>query len=210
MAVADSGGGRAPPFWKEKKRKRAPLTEKVWYTSPPLKSRRLLKNCGTTPPPLNRDGLRRPPKTSAPLNRVGFWRPRKMSATTPPPTEWIAAAFGDHGKFLLLPTHPPPLNRDGFWRPREISATTPPPSLNRVDLGTSHERGPLFRKILDLRLHGIYVCLWLWFAFRMARSGIYSLLMLSIMVVVFVGSGKCVVFIRIWMATSPFVPNLAQ
>ena len=42
-------------------------------------------------------------------------------------------------------------------RARKISATppptTPPPTESRR-LGTSHERGPLFRKILDLRLYG--------------------------------------------------------
>ena len=90
--------------------------------------------CYYPPPPLNRVGLRRRPRkisatTSPPsLNRVGLRRrPRKISATTPPP-----------------------LNHMGFRRPRKISATTPPTESRR--LGTSNERGPLFRKILDLRL----------------------------------------------------------
>ena len=48
-------------------------------------------------------------------------------------------------------TPPPPLNRVCFLRPRKNSATTPPPTESRR-LGTSHEMGPLFRKILDLRL----------------------------------------------------------
>ena len=51
----------------------------------------------------------------------------------------------------LLPPPPPP-NRIGFWRPRKISAATPPP-LNRVDMALHTKGGPLFRKILDLRLY---------------------------------------------------------
>ena len=56
------------------------------------------------------------------------------------PPHWIASGFGDHGKILLLP---PPL--------------TPPTESRR--LGTSHERGPLFMKILDLRLWYTYFSL---------------------------------------------------
>ena len=54
--------------------------------------------------------------------------PEKNSPSIPPPQRtW--SAFGDHGKFRLLP--PPPANLVGFWRSRKIyrvaSAGWPPP-----------------------------------------------------------------------------------
>ena len=85
----------------------------------------------TTPPPS--------------LNRVGFGDPEN-SATTPPPTE--SRRLWRPQKILLLP--PPPTESRRLWRSRKNSATTPPTESRR--LGTSHERGRLLRKILDLRL----------------------------------------------------------
>ena len=57
------------------------------------------------------------------------------------PPHWIASAFGDHGKqkFCYYPPPPP------HWTESRL-------------LGTSHERGPLFRKILDLRLLSFLNC----------------------------------------------------
>ena len=88
----------------------------------------------------------------APLTENDVLRSRKREILRyyPPPTE---SAFGDNGKFLLLPS--PPLNRTGFLRSRKISATTPPPPLNRVDTALHTKAGPLLRKILDLRLVGV-------------------------------------------------------
>ena len=81
----------------------------------------------------------------------------KLCSTVPPPTEsrWLSETTE---KFCYYP--PPPLNRVGFWRPRKHakSATTPPPTESRR-FGTSHERGRLFRKILDLRLIVTWLCI---------------------------------------------------
>ena len=125
-----------PPCWKSQKCKRGhPFwKDNKWKRAP------LTENVRYLPPP-------------PPLNRAGVWRSRKNSATIPPP-HWIATVSGDQRKFLLLPP-PPPLNRDGFRRSQKIAATTPPPTESRRP-GTSHERGPLLRKILDLRLHTTY------------------------------------------------------
>ena len=104
--------------------------------------------CYYPPPPLNLPGLRRSRKISAttppPLNLPGLRRSRKISATTPPP-HWICQAYGDPGKFLLLP--PPPLNLPGLRRSRKTSATTPPPP-NLVGLRRPRKIGPPQKKIL--------------------------------------------------------------
>ena len=134
IAVADSGGGRAPPFGKASKCKRAPLTENVWYYPSPTE----------TAPAFGDHGkilLLPPPRIARACGDHGKF-------LLLPPPHWIATACGDHGKILLLP---PPTES------LRLAETTekfyyPPPTESRR-LGTSHERGPLFRKILDLRLH---------------------------------------------------------
>ena len=90
-----------------------------------------------------------------------------------------APPFGKASKCKRAPLteiswyYPPPLNRVGFRRPQKNSATTPPTESRRLPettekfcyyppptesrrLGASHERGRLFRKILDLRLLPMY------------------------------------------------------
>ena len=62
----------------------------------------------------------------------------------PPPLNRVG--FGDHGKILLLP---PPLN---LLETTEKFCYYPPPPTESRRLGTSHQRGRLLRKILDLRL----------------------------------------------------------
>ena len=69
--------------------------------------------------PLTENSWYSPPPTES--RRLLEATDKKNSATTPP--HWIASAFGDHGKMLLLP---PPLNCVGFRRPQKNSATTPP------------------------------------------------------------------------------------
>ena len=129
---------RGPPFWKSQKLKRAPLTPNVWYYPSPTEIVPAFVGYAKIyypPPPL--------------LNRVGVWRRRNNSATTPLPPLNLG---GFRRRPKISATTPPPLNRDGFRRSQKSSATTPPPTESRR-LGTSHERGPLLRKILDLRLY---------------------------------------------------------
>ena len=85
-----------------------------------------------------------------PLKRGGFWRQRKRKILLlPPPLNGVVGCRRARKNHATTP--PPPLNGVGFRRPQKISATTPPPTESRR-LGTPHERGRLFRKILDLRL----------------------------------------------------------
>ena len=118
---------------KSKKCKRAPSNENIVGHG----KEQFSYHC-YPPPPLNRVGLGDQGKKSAitppPTNaRVGFRRPRKNSATTPP-TE-SRRFLETTGQFCYYP---------------------PPPTESRR-LVTSHERGPLFRKILDLLLdHNAY------------------------------------------------------
>ena len=163
--MADLGGAqgaRAPPFGKEKKLKKGPLTENEVLRPRKRKNLRYYP-----PPPPNRIAwafgdhgkfLLLPPP---PLNRIGFSRSRKR----------------DHGKILLLLPPPPPLNRIGFSRSRkrddgkilllpplteshrllEITEKfcyyPPPPPLNCADMALHTKAGPLLRKILDPRLN---------------------------------------------------------
>ena len=128
IPVADSGRGPGPPFGKAKNLKRVQLTENSWYSPPP--------HC--IAPAFGGPGKGKccyyPPPTQP--RRLSETTEKTNSATTPPPHS-IASAFGDHGTKILL-------------------RTTPPPTESRR-LGTSHERGRPFRKILDLRLDTLHI-----------------------------------------------------
>ena len=114
----------------------------MYGTTPPTESRRRLviteKFCYYPPPP---------PTESRRCLEIR----EKFCYYPPPPTE-SRRLPEIRENFCYYP--PPPLNRDAVWRSEKISATTPPPTESRRP-GTLHERGPLLRKILDLRLNGV-------------------------------------------------------
>ena len=73
----------------------------------------------------------------------GYGRSLKHSATTPP--NWICQAYGDPGKFLLLP--PPPPNLVGLRRSRKI--------------GPPQKKKSWLRRCVDVRLTFCSMHMWL-------------------------------------------------
>ena len=68
---------------------------------------------------------------------------------------WVVVGSGRfRGGAILRYYSPPPTESHRLLETTENFCYYPPPPLNRVDMALHTKGGPLFRKILDLRLVG--------------------------------------------------------